>query len=154
MVQTLIEAPGTSSGAHVFRLSDEQYAFYWPSIERELDKVPHIWQPFFTKEYLRDIPLHQEMYVWEAGVKGAMTIIIMGQFIQTPRGSGLSFRLALGNGLDAVLPQLEATFEHLAGAMGCSFIEVRGRRGWLRKLSGFREDCVVMSKQINDFKVQ
>lgn len=154
MVQTLIESPFSETGAHVFRLSDEQYAFYWPSIERELDKVPHIWRPFWTKEYLRDIPLHQEVYVWEAGVKGAMMIVIFAQFIQTPRGNGLSFRLALGNGLDAVLPELEATFELLANMMGCDFVEVLGREGWLRKLPGFKRDYTVMSKQLRNFQVQ
>lgn len=154
MVQALTQTPFSGASAHVFRLSHEQYAFYWPSIERELDKVPHIWQPFFTKEYLRDIPLHQELIVWEAGIEGAMLIIIMGQFIHTPRGRGLSFRLALGNGLDKVMTQLEATFEHLASVMGCDFVEVRGRRGWLRKLPGFKEDCVVISKQLGNFRVQ
>lgn len=160
MVQTLThkthktDSPFSTTGAHVFRLSDEQYAFYWPSIEQELDKVPHIWQPFFTKEYLRDIPLHQELLVWEAGVKGAMTIVIFAQFIQTPRGNGLSFRLALGNNLDACLPQLEATFEQLARVMGCSFVEVSGREGWLRKLPGFKRDYTVMSKQVDNFMVQ
>jgi len=154
MVQTLIQSPGTGSGAHVFRMSDEQYRFYWPSIERELDKVPHIWRPFFTKEYLRDIPLHQELYVWEAGIEGAMTIVIFAQFIQTPRGNGLSFKLALGNGLDECLPQLEATFEHLAQVMGCDFVEIYGRPGWLRKLSGFKRDYVVLSRQLRNFRVQ
>lgn len=154
MVQTLTQRIGSDTTAHVFRLSDEQYTFYWPSIEKELDKVPHIWQPFFTKEYLRDIPLHQELIVWEAGTEGAMLVIIMGQFIQTPRGNGLSFRLALGNGLDKVLPQLEAMFERLAQTMECDFVEVRGRRGWLRKLPGFKEDCVVISKQLGNFRVQ
>ena len=154
MVQVVTEAPFKGSGAHVFRLSDEQYRFYWPSIERELDKVPHIWQPWFTKEYLRDIPEHQELYVWEAGIEGAMTIIIMGQFIRSPRGKGLSFKLALGNGLDAVMPQLEATFEHLAHTMECDYVEVVGREGWLRKLPGFKRDYTVMSKQLRNFRVQ
>lgn len=154
MVQTIAQGLASGSGAHVFRMSDEQYRFYWPNIERELDKVPHIWQPFFTKEYLRDIPLHQELYVWEAGLEGALSVIIMGQFIQTPRGTGLSFRLALGNGIDACLPQLVATFEHLAQAMGCDFVEVSGREGWLRKLPGFKRDYTVMSRQLQNFKVQ
>ena len=154
MVQAVTQAVGEGSGAHVFRLSDEQYRFYWPSIERELDKVPHIWQPWFTKEYLRDIPLHQELYVWEAGVDGAVSIVIFAQFIQSPRGRGLSFKLALGNGLDNVLPLLDATFEHLASQMECDFVEVVGREGWLRKLSGFKRDYTVMSKQLTNYRVQ
>jgi hypothetical protein len=92
--------------------------------------------------------------VWEAGIEGAMLIVIMGQFIQTPRGKGLSFRLALGEGLDKVLPQLEATFEHLARVMECDFVEVCGREGWLRKLPGFKRDYSVMSKQLHNFRVQ
>lgn len=154
MVQALTQGPASDSRAHVFRMSDEQYRFYWPSIERELDKVPHVWQNFFTKEYLRDVPLHQELIVWEAGIEGAMTIVIFAQFIRTPRGDGLSFRLAIGNGLDNVLPQLVATFEHLARVMECDFVEVCGRDGWVRKLPGFKRDYVVMSRQLQNFKVQ
>ena len=94
------------------------------------------------------------MFVWEAGIEGAMTIVIFAQFIQTPRGTGLSFRLALGNGLDRVLPQLEATFEHLARELKCDYVEVWGREGWLRKLPGFKRDCTVMSRQLCNFRVQ
>ena len=154
MGEALIETISSGTGPHVFRLSDDQYRFYWPRIETELDKVPHIWQPFFTREYLRDIPLHQELTVWEAGVNGAITIVIFAQFIHTPRGHGISFRLALGNGLDKVLPQLEATFEYIAQLMECDYVEIMGRGGWQRKLPGFKRDYVVMSKQLRSFKVQ
>lgn len=135
-------------------MPEETYVRFWPQIEAELDKVPHTWEDFFTKDYLRDVPLHKELMVWCTVEKGAVMIVIYAQFIEIPRGKGLSFRLAIGQGLDKALPQLEAEFERLGRVMECDFVMVCGRRGWLRKLRGFREDCTLMTKQLQKFKVQ
>lgn len=154
MAEALTEVRVSEPRVHVSLMTAEQYAHYWPSIEKELDKVAHIWEPWYTKQYLRDIPLHQELLVWETGLNGAVRVVIFAHFIQTPRGRGLQFVLALGNSLDAYLPQLEALYERLAQDFGCDFVQILGRRGWVRKLSHFKEDFVVMSRQLTKFRVQ
>lgn len=145
----------TESEVHVTLMPDDVYVRFWPLIEAELDKVSHLgWENRYTREYLRDVPLHRELMVWCSVEKGAVMTVIYAQFSQTPRGKGLCFVLALGQGLDKALPQLEATFEKFAHETECDYVEIWGRRGWLRKLTGFREDCVVMSKQLRNFTVQ
>ena len=135
-------------------MPEEAYVQFWPQIEAELDKVPHVWEDCFTKEFLREVPWHRELTVWCTVEKGAVMMVIYAQFIYTPRGKGLFFRLALGNGLDKAMPSLEATFERLAQETGCDFAQIGGRRGWLRKLRDFKEDYVVMTRQLQNFKVQ
>lgn len=147
MVQTVGTTP-----VDVTLMPDETYVQFWPQISAELDKVPHIWEDYYTKDYLRDVPLHRELMVWCTVEKGAVMMVIYALFMDTPRGKCLSFRLALGKGLEKALPQLEATFERLGLATGCDFVQVCGRRGWLRKLKGFREDWMVASRQIQNFK--
>jgi hypothetical protein len=143
------------SGLQVSLMPDETYIRFWPQIEAELDKVPHIlWENRYTREYLRDVPLHRELMVWCSVENRAVMTVIFAQFTQTPRGKGLCFVLAIGQGLDKALLLLEATFERFAQETDCDYVEIYGRRGWLRKLNGFREDCVVMSKQLRNFKVQ
>lgn len=142
------------SDVQVSLMPEEAYVRFWPQIEVELDKIPHVWTPYFTKEYLRDVPLHQELMVWCTVEKGAVMLVIFAQFIEIPRGKGLCFLLALGNGLDKALPQLDATFERLGHVMECDFVEIRGRRGWVRKVPGFKEDYVVASRQLRKFEVQ
>lgn len=149
MVQTV-----TESSVQVALMPVDEYVRFWPQIEAELDKVPHIWEDYFTKDYLREVPFHQELMVWCTLDKGAVMMVIFAQFIEVPRGKGICFLLALGQGLDEALPQLESTYEHLGQVMECDFVEVRGRRGWLKKLPGFKEDYTVMSRQLRNFRVQ
>lgn len=149
MVQALNE-----TGVQVSLMPEEKYIQFWPQIEAELDKVPHIWEDYYTKEYLRDVPLHRELMVWCTVEKGAVMIVIYALFVETPRGKGLSFRLALGQGLDRALPQLEAEFERLGKILECDFVQVCGRRGWVKKLRDFKEDFTVASRQLQNFRVQ
>jgi hypothetical protein len=149
MVQAL-----TGNEIQVSLMPEEAYERFWPQIDAELDKVPHVWRPYVTKEYLRDVMLHRELMVWCTVEKGAVMMVIYAQFIETPRGKGLCFILALGNGLDKARDQLEATYERLGQVMGCDFVEIRGRRGWVRGIPGFKEDYVVASRQLRNFRVQ
>lgn len=138
-------------------LDADTYERLWPQIERQLDLVPHIWQDYFTKEYLRTVALHKEVYAWCTGqVDGddiTARIIIYGRFIETPAGRGLQFFLALGNDLDRCLPALQASFEKVARDMGVDFVEVYGRPGWVRKLEGFRQTGVILTRRLQRFGV-
>lgn len=72
--------------------------------------------------------------------------VIVTEIIQYPQKRVLNVFLAageLGPILDAV-PDLEA----FAKDMKCDWIELTGRRGWLRKLNGWRPKSVTMTKEI------
>lgn len=52
-----------------------------------------------------------------------------------------------GGELDALLP-MTGRIEAWARKMGCTRIEIIGRRGWLRALADYREACTVLVKDL------
>lgn len=142
------------STIHVDWWTPEVYTHHWPQIEAQLDLVPHIWAAWNTKEYLRLGVETGDFKVCGAGVNGAEKCVFFARFITTPRGNGLQFFLALGNGLDQMKDVVMATFEKLVIDLGLDYCEIIGREGWLRKAPGFKTDYTVMSRQFRNFRVQ
>lgn len=135
-------------------LTREKFERYWPQIAIELDKVPHIWIEWTTKEALYVGVLDGSLDVWATGTPTSITSVVFTRFSDTPAGRVLQCLLAFGRGIQDCLPSLTATLEKIASEAGCYKCEIHGRRGWLKLLHGFKEDFVVMSKQLQHFKVQ
>jgi hypothetical protein len=135
-------------------LSNEKFERYWPKISAELDTIPHIWAKWFTKEELRDDTLAGVYSVWASGTETQVFVIVFTRLIDYPCGRILQCFLALGNSLEDCLPSLSATLEKMANDLGCVECEIIGRRGWLKLLPEFKEQYVIMSKELKPFKVQ
>lgn len=127
----------------------ETYSRFWPVISAELDKVPHIWQDYYTKQYLRDVFEHKELMVWMVATGDTVRLVIYGRFLTTPQGLGLQFVLAFGRDLKVCLPSMVATFEKIANDMKCDFCEVIGRPGWEKMLPGFKRRAVVLVRSLH-----
>lgn len=135
-------------------MSRDKVEHYWPQISAELDKVPHIWQTWFTKEYLYAAPWNGDMNVWGVGPDDQVRMVVYTRVSIFPASRILQILLALGNDLERCLPSLEATIESFAQRTECDFCEIYGREGWIKKLKGFRKTAVVLTKKINKFTVQ
>jgi hypothetical protein len=61
--------------------------------------------------------------------------------------------LVFGQGIDRMLPTIEAFFTKIAHDQGCTQFEVIGRRGWKRKFKGVKEIATVLRKDIPKFGV-
>jgi hypothetical protein len=121
---------------------------WWPNFEHELDRVPHLWDEQWTKESLKTAVEMGAVQVWSFGPPAETRVIVFTQLVEYPIGRVLQVFLAFGNGLDAVLPMIEATFEKLAMLSDCVFCEVIGRPGWERKLPRFKRVAVVLRCKI------
>jgi hypothetical protein len=145
---------GSPPHYHAELLTPETYAIYWPSIDEQLNNVPHIWAPYFTKEFLRCAVLNRECFVWGVGTESELRLIVYGRIIEFPATRILQIFLALGNDLDNCLPTLTGALEKLANTTECEYCEIIGRIGWERKLSNFERVAVVLRKPLKHFKVQ
>jgi len=71
---------------------------------------------------------------------------VVTQELDLPTGRQLHFWLA-GGDLDELI-EIERDVEHAAKKHGIRRISIIGRRGWQRKLDGFNEAGVVLTKDI------
>ena len=65
-----------------------------------------------------------------------------------PRKRILRYVLAGGDNLDNWLEPIQNKIEEFAMNNYCQAIEVAGRKGWLRKLQGFKQNIYLMSKEL------
>ena len=130
------------------RLHREEIVYYWPWILDELDRVPHIWSGHWTKDSLYELSMAERFQVWGFGPKDEIRIFVFTQIIHFPANKVLQAFLCFGNSLNEALPIIEATFERFAMETQCELFELTGREGWKRKLKGFRQDFVVLTKNL------
>lgn len=71
---------------------------------------------------------------------------VVTQDLDMPTGKQLHFWLAGGN-LNELI-KIEKDVEHAAKARGIRRISIIGRRGWRKRLDGFRETGVILTKDI------
>lgn len=65
-----------------------------------------------------------------------------------PQKRVLRYVLAGGKNLDNWLEQIQTAIEEFAIRNHCQAVEVAGRKGWLRKLKGFKQKIYLMSKEL------
>jgi hypothetical protein len=135
-------------------LSNEKFERYWPRISAELDTIRHIWMKWFTKEELYDDTLSGLFTVLAAGTETEVRVVVFTRVLEYPCGRILQCFLAFGNSVKTCLPSLEAMLERMANELGCVECEIIGRRGWLKLLPEFKEQYVIMSRELKPFKVQ
>jgi hypothetical protein len=73
---------------------------------------------------------------------------IITEVAQYPRKKILRYFLAGGKNLDNWLEPIQQKIEQFAKNNQCNAIEVAGRKGWLRKLKGYKQKIFLMSKEL------
>ena len=134
----------------------ERFVEMWPHIQRELDRVPHVWDPWYTKQHIFNAVLAGQFQVWGAGHDGSPRIVLFTQIVFYPAAKVLQGILVLGNSLDRCADAIWAATEKFAKEQECDRIEILGRAGWERKLDrfGFRKVSVVLSANVNQTRMQ
>ena len=78
--------------------------------------------------------------------------VAVASFTTMVEGQGLTWFTLGGHGIERWLPDVDKLLTLLARAMGCRRVQLRGRRGWTRKLApfGWKETAVTMTKDVCD----
>lgn len=153
MVQTLaLNKAWETPNVVVNRMSPDEVVGHWGRIERELNLVPHIWQPYWTTQFLYYSVLGGNMQMWACGTVTQINLVIWTQIGLYPACKSLQVVLALGTQVDEALPILEAELEHFARETECDICEVIGRTGWWSKLkrNGFKRQNETFMKRIEN----
>lgn len=127
-------------------VAPEKLDAYWPAISRELKKIRHTWERYWTLESLKYGVLRGNFQLWISGKEGEFSMVLFTQILQYPAGDILQAFLAFGK-LEENIPVLAATMEHVARVAECSSFEIQGRAGWSRLLKKYRP-CVVLTSLV------
>lgn len=145
---------GETLGYQTELLRPDKFELYWPEIARQLDTVEHIWASWHTKDSIRLGVVSGAYDVWCVGPPEKVNFVVFTRIIDYDAARVLQGWLAFGNEVEKCLPNITATLEAFAHNTGCKRLEVVGRRGWTKVLKGFREEAVVLSRNLEHFKVQ
>lgn len=138
------------------QLSPERFSHFWPLIQKELEKIPHIWEDYWTVDSIFEASLCGTLQCWAIGGEdGAATMVVWTRISHFPSNRILQVCLAFGSCPDSYIATLDATLEDFAKHVGCQIIEVLGRLGWNKKLKGrYEKVTTTVSRRIADWKVQ
>ena len=81
---------------------------------------------------------------WEDKVESA----VITEVIQYPQKKVCRYFLAGGSNINNWLEPIQQEIEKFAKYNQCDAIEIAGRKGWLRKLKGYKQKIYLMSKKL------
>ncbi len=73
---------------------------------------------------------------------------VVTEVAQYPQSKVLRYFLAGGNNLDNWLERIQEVIEKFAKTQNCTHLEVAGRKGWVRKLKGYKIKAYLLKKEI------
>lgn len=126
--------------AKFFALQATQIDAYWPWIESLLKRVEQTeWTPDDVRKELKE----QRAQLW--GIPGSLWITRIEQVGSSKRGV---IWIAAGDDLKTGLRYFKGYTEPWLKAQGCKYIQLIGRKGWMRVLSDYRNTGIVMEKSL------
>lgn len=145
-----------ASEGTAIQMPPEQFLHYWPELQRELDLVKFMWEPWWTKDSIFLAVMSGRWQVWAAGHDGIPHFFLVTQLSYYPAGTILQSTLMFGNSLDESIDAMWAVIEQFARQQGCSRVEIVGRKGWERKLAryGLRPFGVALSCTVSELRMQ
>lgn len=135
-------------------LTTTQFEHYWPLIQAEMDKVRHTWELWWTKESFYAATMEGYMQAWAIGSPTEIHLVAFTQIVYYPANVMLRITLLIGNGLDKYYDIAEATIEKYARDRGCAYMEVHGRRGWQRRISKVATHGVMLTRKLDNLRMQ
>lgn len=136
-------------------LTPPEFDDYWLLIAKELDRVPHIWNVWWTKEYLYEGGMSGRFQVWAVGPKTQVRLVLFSQVVFYPANRILQAVCMIGNSFEECAPVLEACLVRWAQLHECTVMEVVGRPGLEKALApyGLRKSGVVLSKAVPNERI-
>jgi hypothetical protein len=114
-----------------------------PLIERALK---HGGGRYAAEDYRRGIAA-RDMQLWLVREGDCIVGLAITELLDYPRRRCCRYLLLAGEGFDR-WQHLQGEIEDWARANGCATMEMCGRRGWERKLRGWRATHVELSKEL------
>lgn len=114
----------------------------WPEVRKELDRA---YEYSFTDEaddHFSEVEQGRAQ-VWALDFGYALTRVI-----DTKRGRALQYMAIGGDYIDSWLQEFLDKSQEWAKGKGCGTAILSGRRGWEKKLNGFKLERVALTKEL------
>ena len=129
----------------VTRVPSEDVEFIWslvsPLLEKALDET------YSIEDILYGLA-NDRMQLFISWNNKKVESAVVTEVAQYPQSKVLRYFLAGGNNLDNWLERIQEVIEKFAKKQNCTHLEVAGRKGWVRKLKGFRVKAYLLNKEI------
>jgi len=129
----------------VTRVPSEDVEFIWsqvaPLLEKALDET------YSIKDILYGLA-NDRMQLFISWNNNKVESAVVTEIAQYPQSKVLRYFLAGGNNLDNWLERIQEVIEKFAKKQNCTHLEVAGRKGWVRKLKGFKVKAYLLNKEI------
>ena len=119
----------------------------WPEVAALVERALHHSDGRYASEDFLHALIRREMQLWGVRQAGRTVGVIITALRNYPRQRRCRYLLLAGDGFDR-WQHLQRDIEEWARANGCTAMEMCGRRGWERKLKGWRATHVEMSKEL------
>jgi len=138
-------SPTPLSDNVITRVPKDDLLFIWsqvaPLIEKALDET------YSIKDILYGISTGR-MQLFISWNNNKVESAVVTEIAQYPQAKVLRYFLAGGTNLNNWLERIQETIEKFAKNNKCTHLEVAGRKGWVRKLKGFKMKAIILSKEI------
>ena len=129
----------------VTRVPSEDLEFIWsqvaPLIEKALDETYNI------KDILYGLA-NDRMQLFISWNDNRVESAVVTEIAQYPQAKILRYFLAGGRNLENWLERIQEKIEKFAKQNKCTYLEVARRKGWVRKLKGYKMKAIILSKEI------
>ena len=144
--ETQIKTYHTVSLANVVtRVPSEDVEFIWsqikPLLEKALDET-------YTIDDIYKGLIEDRMQLFISWNDERVESAVVTEIAQYPQSKVLRYFLAGGVNLENWLERIQKVIEKFARKENCTHLEVAGRKGWVRKLKGFRVKAYLLNKEI------
>lgn len=134
-----------SLGNVVTRVPSEDVEFIWsqikPLLEKALDET-------YTIDDIYKGLIEDRMQLFISWNDERVESAVVTEIAQYPQSKVLRYFLAGGVNLENWLERIQKVIEKFAKKENCTHLEVAGRKGWVRKLKGFRVKAYLLNKEI------
>ena len=129
----------------VTRVPSEDLEFIWsqvaPLLEKALDET------YSIKDILYGLA-NNRMQLFISWNDNRVESAVVTEIAQYPQAKVLRYFLAGGRNLENWLERIQEKIEKFAKQNKCTYLEVAGRKGWVRKLKGYKMKAIILSKEI------
>ena len=129
----------------VTRVPSEDVEFIWsqvaPLLEKALDENYNI------EDILYGLA-NDRMQLFISWNNNKVESAVVTEIARYPNSKVLRYFLAGGTNLENWLERIQIVIEKFAKKQNCTHLEVAGRKGWVRKLKGFRVKAYLLNKEI------
>lgn len=130
----------------IFGITPASLTVYWPQIKPHIERFCDETRLVSVGEIMTDV-MDRTKQLW--GVQaGEKTVgFLLTEISDRQKGRTMCVWGAAGTAEDVEhLAPIYTTLETWAREIGCTVVEVRGRKGWSRVLPGFKETGVLLEK--------